>query len=288
MKRQLKILILLTILMGVFASPTFAACNYLNRCAESPYKSQNLGQSFANATGANTLVENFAQNIIQSELKKATNQDFQVAIKILGVQELFEGKFKSLTVTGKNIEIEGFHFTSLKVQTLCDFNHVNVNSRPITLKQNMVLAFSTEFSSADLRNTIEYKNYSEEFSKINLSRVGISSFRVYSPTIDIRNGKLYFTINATHIGLNKPMDIAIGADIKALCGRVVTSKIDFVNLYTGFDLTQFSELLSTLNNLNFPVKLGNNQKAEVQIQTINIVGDKIFINGLIFIPKSSI
>jgi len=288
MKRQVKKLILLFVLVFLITTPVFAACDYMNLCPSSPYgKTPSAAKKFADATGATSWVENFAQNLIQTELKKATNQDFQATVKIFGTQELLDGQFKSLEISGKNIEIEGFHFTSLKIQTLCDFNHINISSRPITIKQNMVLAVSAEISGADLRNTIEYKDYSAAVSKTNVTQLGISSFRVYSPTIIIKDNKLYFTINATPKGPYPPMDIAIAANIKAQGGRVVTSRIDYVNLYTGFDLTQLSNLANTLDNLNFPISLKNNQKGEVQIQNINIAGDRIFANGLIFLPKNA-
>jgi len=288
MKKVAKKIILLLVLVALTAPTAFAACEYMNRCAISPYsKTLNASQKFAEATGANSWVEGIVQNLLQTELKNLTNSDFQAKVKIFGTQEVLDGQFKSLMISGNNVEFQGIHFTALKIQTVCDFNHINITSKPITIKQNMVLAISAEISGADLRNTIEYKNYSNDVSKTNLTQLGISAFRIYSPTIIIRDNKLYFTINATPNNTNPPMDLAISADLKAMDGRMVTSRINYVNYNTGFDLTQIAGIAGTLNNLTYPLLLKNNQKGEVQIQNINIVGDKIFVNGFIFLPKNA-
>lgn len=278
----------LIIFIAFFAAPTYAACNYMNYCATSPYTVQNPAQAIADATGTTALIENLAKDMIKNELKKATGQNFDVDIKVFGLSELLQGKFKSLTITGNNVEIEGFHFTSIKLQTLCDYNYIDIKSSPIAPRENMVLSVAIEASAADLRNTIEYKDYSSRFSRINLSQIGISSFKVYSPTIDIRGGKLYFTINAKPIGNYPPMDIAIGANLRAQNARIVASQVDFINLYTGFDLTKFSSLLGNITSLTFPVRLIGNKTSEIQIQSVNLVGDRAYINGIVFIPKSSI
>lgn len=269
-----------------FTAPVFATCDYLNRCpAYYPNVSSNLAQFFSNATGTTYLAEQFAQNMIKQELAKATNQIFEVNVKAFSLEDLFEGKFKSLTVTGSNIELGGIYLSSLKIQTLCNFNSVDIKSRPIKLRENAVLGVWVEFSAQDLRNSIEYGNHSQEVSKIDLSGLAISSFRVYSPTINIENGKLYFTINAKPMGPYKPMDISIGADIKVQDGNVISSKIDMINLYSGFNLTQFSNSLNPINYLKFPINLSGTQKAEVQIQDVNIVDNRAFLHAMIFIPK---
>lgn len=279
--------LLLIIFIALFSTPAFASCNYLNRCPQYPPNlSSNVNQFFSNATGTTFLAEQFAQKMIKQELAKATNQNFEVTVKAFSVEDLLAGKVKSIKITGNNVEIQGIHISSLKVQTLCNFNSININARPIKLRENAVLGVWAEFSGEDLRKSIEYKNYSQAVSTIDLSNLGISSFRVYSSTISMENGKLYFTINATPSGPYKPLDIAVGADINVQNGNVISSKINLINLYTGFDLSKFSNYLNPVNYLKFPINLAGNQKAEVQIQNVNIIGNRAFLYGTIFLPKS--
>ena len=244
-------------------------------------------EMFSNATGANFLLENAVKRVLEKELLKYTNQQFYATPELFGIKELAEGKFKSLTITGSNIIIEGVHASYAKIQTLCGFNQLDLNSKPIKPKENMVIGVWAEFTADDLRKTIEYKNYSHEFSKIDLSEVNISAFSVYSQTIAIEDNKLYFTINAKPSGPLRSMDIAVESDIKVQNGQVLKSRFNFVNLYTGFDLTQLSKLFSSLNNLNFTADIFNNKtkQAEIQIMDLAIVNNKLTVFGIVFIPK---
>lgn len=280
-------LILLISLIAFSIAPSFAACDYINRCpASNSNISSSASQFLSNATGSTFFAEQFAQNIIASELKKATGQNFEVTLKAFSIEDLLKGVFKSLTITGNNIVVQGFHFSSIKIQTMCGFNSVDINSKPIKIRENMVLDFTVELSGSDIKNTVEYGDYLNIINKADLSSIGIISFKLLPSTISVENNKLYFTINATPHPPYKPLDISISADIKVQDERLVSSKIEFINLYTGFELSQYTDLINSLNNLIFPISIFGNDKSEVQIKNINIVGSKIFINGMVFIPKN--
>jgi len=277
--------------MVLFAAPASAVCNYLDNCPTLPSNlASRASQFFSNATGTNFVLENFVQGTISRELEKYTKQKFNVDVKLFGLKELLEGKFKSITISANNVAIEGIHFSSLKIQTLCGFNQVNLNSKPIKPKENLVIGIWAEFSENDLRQSIEYKDYSQAVSKIDLSEIGISAFSVYSQTINIENNKLYFTINATPTGPYKPMNIDIAANLKVQDAQIKTSQFNFINLYSGFDLTKTANLFNSLNNLIFPIDLyGKNQaKSQLQIMNLEIRDNRIFVDGIVFIPKSSV
>jgi len=273
----MKKLFLILSMILFLASPAFAACNYMNRCTV--YQ------------GSKTIwtppfVEQFVQNIIRNELLKSTGQNFDVVLHSYNVGDLLTGKFKSLEISGKNVVLSGFHFSSLKLSTLCDYNSIDINSRPIRINENMVVGVWAELTASDLINTIQYKDYLNKANSANLSAIGLSAYRIYPNTINVDNSKLYFTVNAVPKGSYKPFDISVGADLRVQNGYMVASKIDLINLYTGFDLSQISDFLAAINNWNFPFSLTGNDKSEIQIQNIHIVGDRIFIDATIFVPKT--
>lgn len=275
--------------MVFFQARAFAVCDYMDRCpAGNPDLASEFTQFFSNATGSTFLIEQIVQNIIKSELKKATEQDFEVVLKAFSLNDLFAGRFKSLEISGSNVVVEGIHLSAVKIRTLCGYNNIDLRAKPIAPRENMVLGVSAEMTAEDLRNSIAYKNYSKEVSKVDLSDVGIRSFRVYDQTIGLDNNKLYFTINATPNGPYRPLDISICADINVKEGRIIKSRFNFVNLYSGFDVTQVSNLMNSLNNLNFSLNLFGKKspKAEVQIMNVEILGDRVFLSGLAFVPKS--
>lgn len=280
--------IILIVSLIIFCTlPTFASCNYMEYCpARKINNPSQIGDFFSDKTGANFLAEQFVNNLIKNELKKYTNQDFNVDLKAFSLNDLLSGDFKSLTITGSNLSIQGIHISSLKIQTLCDFNSIDIKQNPVKLKENMVLGVWAEFSAEDLRNTFSNEIYAKGFNKADLSPIGLHSCKIYPSTIGIADRKLYFTINALPVWKYSPFDIAICADVMVRDGKVIKSQINLINLFTGFDLTKFSNWLNPIQYMNFPLNLLNTT-ARVQIQDINISEDnKIFLNGVIFIPKS--
>lgn len=283
----MKRFILSMFLILTSATQAFAGCDYLNQCPEHNYSNvSKTAQFFSKATGSTYLAEQFAQNLIEGELKKATGQDFKAEVKAISFGDLTEGKFKSLSITGKNIVIQGFYLSSLKLNTVCDYNSVDVMAKPIKFRENMVVNISAEISGSDLKNTLELGGYADKVNNADLTSIGIAKYKVYTSTINIENNKLYFSINATPVIVYPPLDVSIGADIKIDDGRITASRIDMLNLYTGFDLTSLANLTSLLKNLNYPINIFDNAQSKLQIQKLNIVGDKILLDGIIYIPKN--
>lgn len=268
---------LIAIMLMFFTNPCFAECNYMSLCPRNMSTQSNPAPEF---------IENFAENILKTELKKSTGADFDVQLESLSLGDLLNGKFKKLTLEGKNIQIEGIYFSSLKVQTLCDYSWVDIKTNPMKIKENAVLGVWIELNSQDLRNIFSNPKYANVINSINLKKIGIQSSILYPNTITIENGKLHFTINATPMGPYKPLDISIGANFWLQNERIQSSRVEFINLYTGFDLTQFADFLSALNNFNFRINLFGQPNSEVQIRNIHIVEDKAYIDGLIFVPRN--
>lgn len=284
----MKKLILVLSFIVFFASPTFANCNYLGKCPQySPNKIEKASQFFSNTFGTTSLAENFAKNVIEKELKQATNQDFNVDIQAFSLSELIEGKFKSLSIIGNNIVLEGLHLSSLKIQTLCDFNHIDIRKKPLKLKENMVLGFWAEISDEDLRNTLQTKAYLDKLSHISLYDVGIASYEIYPSTININDGNIYATIKGYIRNQILPVDIATAFNINVKDEKVITSKMSFINLFSKFDMSKYTNSISPTKYMNFPINLYGNQEAEVQIVDLSISGNKILLHGMIFLPKTS-
>lgn len=284
----MKRLVIVLCLMIFCSAKAFAFCDYSTMCPANPYDLSSRGcQITSKITGMTFLAEKIAQSIIRGQLKKATKEKFKVEMKSYSANDLLHGRFKSLKISGKNLEIDGVYLTSLEIKTLCNFNYVELNKNSIKFKENMVMGYSAEISNSDLKKTIQSNGYLDILNKVNLSCFGITFFKLEGADVQIKNNKLYFTIKVILPMSEKPMLISIRSDLKVEDGRIVVTKLDFMNLYTVIDLSKATYLLNAINPLTFSIDILNNKNSKMSVQDVDIIGDKIITKGVIFIPKNN-
>lgn len=284
----MKKLILTTVLMAAVSMPAFATCDYQSRCASySPDMLTKTSQFLSKATGTTFISEKIAQSIVEKELKNATGQTFKSEVKAFSVGGLIQGKFKSLSITGENITVEGISFSHLNIKTLCEYNHIDAKSHPLKFEENVVLEFNMEFSGEDLKTTAQNPNYTQIINKANLSELGIASYTINPDSIGIENNKLNFMIKAQPTGQNKQVDIAASMDLNIQNEKIVSSKVNLINLYSDFDLTDLANLPKVIKRLNFELNLFGNPNTQVQIENVSISDNKLKVQGMAFIPKTT-
>lgn len=286
----MKKLVLILGLLFITSSQTMAVCvDYSNMCAPKAYDLTSRGGQIASKiTGMTFLSEKIAQAIIKKELKKATKEKFKVQMDAYSAFDLAHGRFKSLKLTGKNLDLDGVYLTSLEAQTLCGFNYIQLDKKNIKFKENMVMGYKVEISNNDLQKTVKSTGYLDMLNKIKLSAMGITFFKLDGADVKIKNNKLQFTINLTSplISVNS-VPIVVRSDVKVEDGSIVLTKIDLANLYTIIDLSRLTYLLNALNPLTFSMDVLNNKESKMKVQDVDIINDKIIVKGSIFVPKNS-
>lgn len=285
----MKRLVLILCLLVFSSTQAFAICDYSAKCAPKAYDLSSKGaQITSKITGMTFLTEKIAQMVIKKELKKATKENFKVTMKSYSANDLMHGRFKSLKISGKNLDIDGVYLTSLEAKTLCDFNYVELYKNNIKFKENMVMDFSMEISSQDLQKTIQSTGYLDKLNKTNLSCFGITFFKLNGADVQVKNNKLYFTVKVTTPMSANPIPIVVRSDLKVEDGNIVMTKIDLVNVFTVIDLSKITYLMNALNPLTFSTEILNNKDSKMSIKTVDIIGDKISVKGNIFVPKNTL
>jgi len=284
----MKKLILLLSLIIFSTTQAFAACDYSTYCATQPYDlSAKSGEIVSNLTGMTFLSEKIAESILKKEIKKATKENFKVELKTYSAQDLAHGRFKSLKISGKNLIIDDAYLTSFEAKTLGNFNYIDLSNNSVKFKENMVMGFNIEISNTDLKKTIQSTDYLKMLNKVNLSGMGITFFKLQGADVELKNNKLYFTINVTSPLSAKPLPVVVSSDLKVEDGNIVVTKVHLVNLYTVIDLSKATAILNILNPLTFSTDILSNKNSKMSVQTVNIIGDRIFITGNILIPKNA-
>lgn len=287
----MKKIILTLCFLVLFNTVAFASCDYSDYCPQGAYDLSPKGcQVFSKITGMNFLAEQVAQTIIKKEIKKATKENFKVEMKSYSPSDLLHGRFKSLNISGRNLEVEGAYITALNVKTICDFNYIELNTskKSIKFKENMVMAFDMEMTGSDLKKTVNSIGYLDMLNHTNLSAFGVTFFKLSGADVDIKNNKIYFTIKVTTPMSSQPLSILVKSDLKVEDGQIVLTKVEFVNLLTIIDLSKVMYILNAINPLSFTTNMLDNKKTKVKINTVDIIGNKISVKGNILIPKNTI
>jgi hypothetical protein len=266
-----KILLIFTILL-INTLSVNASVNYINQCPKVPVQSK---ITFSKATGISWLTEKIAQSIIKSSLKKETKGKFKVHIQSRSSTDLINGRFNSLEIFGKNLNLDGTHISNLSSQTLCDYNSVQINKDSILFRENMVLKYTIEIDNEAIEQTIIDTGYVATLKKL---------FPFSDVKVQIKNNKLYFIFEIpTYI--TKPIKITISSKLNVNNGRIYLSSLHTSN--TNYNSRKLISILEKTSPLTFYSGIMDNKDSRVYVDSVKIINNVIVINGLVLLPKNT-
>lgn len=265
-----KIFILFTSLL--ISLPTMANNNdYARFCPETPPQKFKISK----ITGLNWLSEKIAEGIIKKEIRKITKGKFKVSVKATGTLDLINGKFKSLTLNGKNLNVENIHISQFQSGTVCGFNSVKLNKDNIQFRENMVLNYQINIDNEALSQTLIDTGYLDKIRKYNLIINDIKT--------QIRNNKIYFIFEIPTF-ITKPIHLTISSKLNVKNGKIQLSELKSSN-NTFVNTKKLLYILEKTNPIAFTSDIMNNKKSKIYVDSVNIINDTIEIKGLILIPK---
>ncbi len=279
-----KIILLLGMLL-LTNSVSMAACEY--NCVE-PYNMNSGFRTFwSGVSGLNFATEKAAQKILEREISKVAKNDFlDVKLDSYSAKDLKNGKFKSLSVTGKNVNINDIYMSDLSMSTLCDFNYIKQADGDVVFMEDFPMAFKFVMKDSDINKTIKSNRYQKIINDLNnlANSYGVG-IKISSSKISIKANKLYYVIGLSIPFVRKEQRLIMNSD---LC--VKNGKIDFVNtklVSDSFvlDMKKIDFILNYLNPLDFSVNILDNKDAKVSVENVDIRNNAIVADGIVVIPK---
>lgn len=261
-------------------------------CAQ-PYDLSMKGtQVLTNVTGMTFLSQAIANSIVKKELKKATGtkKGFKVKMKSYSAKDLANGRFKSLDITGKNLNMDGIYVSSFNASTICDFNYVKATPKTVKFKENFAMNYSMTLTNDDLRKTVLSDEYIKFLKSLNLKMGGLNLFELKNADVRMRDGKFIFSLamNNTMFNYSIPLNLDVSAKMKIQNGKFKVSEVAWENMNRKVSLTQITNLLNVINPLNFTVDILDNPSSKVALKTFDIKDNNLNIAGTIFIPKNTV
>ena len=294
MKKQLAVFI--SILCGFCGSFNTAYSNTASgfSCV-APYDlSSSFSSTLSRYTGINFLGSKVAEQVLKSQITKNADGKFNVAVKSYSANDLKSGRFKSMEIHGKNVVADGVHFSSMDIQTLCDFNYIVYDEKKSTafFKEDFPLSFAVTLSEEDLNNTMKDAGYFDLIEKVNGFGKALSLFEVESTQAKIRNNRFVYVFNLNvpalnffGVSKNSKFSVALMTNLLVDEGEIILDNPQFVNSSMKVDLGSLTKVFNYLNPLEYSLKVMENKDAVLNVRNVNIVNDKINITGIINVPK---
>ena len=282
MKKIILSFVLLLAVQGVQAQD----CSTL-KCP-APYDlTSGFSRGMSTVTGQKFLSEKIGEKLVKKAIKKnITSGDIKVNLDAYSVRDLKAGRFKSLEINGKNVDIQGVYISSFNAKTLCNFNYIANDKRGnYIVKEDIPASFNAIITEEDLNKTMLSSDYKRMIDDINSIGGNLNIFQITSTNIKLKNDKMYYVLKYSMPFVRKTKELVITANLKVENGQIELANTSFLNNSMALDVDKLSKLINYINQLDFSAKILENKDAKFNIETVNISNGKITIDGNMTILK---
>lgn len=282
MKKIILSFVLLLAVQGVQAQD----CSTL-KCP-APYDlTSGFSRGMSTVTGQKFLSEKIGEKLVKKAIKKnITSGDIKVDLDAYSVRDLKAGRFKSLEINGKNVDIQGVYISSFNAKTLCNFNYIANDKRGnYIVKEDIPASFNAIITEEDLNKTMLSSDYKRMIDDINSIGGNLNIFQITSTNIKLKNDKMYYVLKYSMPFVRKTKELVITANLKVENGQIELANTSFLNNSMALDVDKLSKLINYINPLDFSAKILENKDAKFNIETVNISNGKITIDGNMTILK---
>lgn len=282
MKKIILSFVLLLAVQGVQAQD----CSTL-KCP-APYDlTSGFSRGMSTVTGQKFLSEKIGEKLVKKAIKKnITSGDIKVNLDAYSVRDLKAGRFKSLEINGKNVDIQGVYISSFNAKTLCNFNYIANDKRGnYIVKEDIPTSFNAIITEEDLNKTMLSSDYKRMIDDINSIGGNFNIFQITSTNIKLKNDKMYYVLKYSMPFVRKTKELVITANLKVENGQIELANTSFLNNSMALDVDKLSKLINYINPLDFSAKILENKDAKFNIETVNISNGKITIDGNMTILK---
>ena len=286
MKKFLILLMSLIITGGTsFASPSsFVGC-------AAPYDlSSGIGRTLANATGSNLIAQQVAQSLIKRQLKKESGEKFKVKVSSYSMADLKAGRFKSLDISGENLDLDGVFVSYLDFKTLCDFNYIvfDKNTNSMFFKEAFPMSYSIVMNENDLNKTMNSSGYAKLIRDVNGFGSALNLFKINDTHVKIHNNQFFYVFDYSLPFLGGHYNMIVEADLKVIDGNIEFKNTKIASKNFSIDISSLSKVLNYLNPLEFSLNILENNNTTMSVRNITLANNAINVNGTLIVDKNTV
>lgn len=231
----------------------------------------------------NPFAETIAEHAIKKSLKKDTGSNFDVKFTGYTLSSMKKGIFKHLEIRGEDVVIEDIPLDYIQLETLSDYNYIDYTQEPPVFKADMTYAFSLKFGEDAMNTALKHSDYQKVLNKVN--DIAYPLFQIKGVSTKIRNNRIYILTeyNFPIAPSSKNRVFVSSSDFKVQEGQIKAAGVKVDSAYGNISTDKVSNLINLLNPLEFTMKLLDTKKCNAKLENVNIVDNKVEINGKIFV-----
>ena len=231
----------------------------------------------------NPLAENTAKRIIRKSLEKETGGKYKVQFEGYTLSSMKKGIFKSLEITGTDVVSEGITLPYVHLKSLTDYNYVDYTQDPVVIKSDMNFKYDILLSDESINTALKNENYQTIINNIN--KLAYPMFEVKDVSTKIANNQLYILTeyNFPIAPSAKNKVFVASSDFVIKDGKIRAGNVKLNSAYGNISLTKVANMLNLLNPLEFTMKLLESKDCKGNIENVNIVDNKVKVDGKIFV-----
>ena len=286
MKKILILLMSLIIANGV----SYASQSAFVGCV-APYDlSSGLKRTLANATGSNILAQQVAQSLIKRQLKKESGENFKVKVSSYSLADLKAGRFKSLDISGENLDLDGVFVSYMDFKTLCDFNYIvfDKNTNSVFFKESFPMSYSIVMNEEDLNKTMNSSAYARLIRDVNNLGTSLNLFKINDTQVKIHNNQFFYVFDYSLPFLGGHYNMIVEADLKVVDGNIEFKNTKIASKNFSIDISSLSKVLNYLNPLEFSLNILENNNTTMNVRNISLSNNTVNVNGTLIVDKNSV
>jgi len=231
----------------------------------------------------NRMAERIVEKGIKKALKKETGAKFDVKFSGYTLESMKKGIFKSLELTGVDVEDNDIIIPYVHLKSISDYNYIDYKKNPIEFKSDMTYHYDIELSEDSINKTLQEGDYQKIIKSVNL--ISGPLFEAKGVRTKIVNSKMYIIMdyNFPIIKSAKDKMFIMASDFYVENGKIKAKNVHIDSSYGKISLNKVTNLINLLNPLEFTLNMLEDKQCQGKIENINIVDTRVKVSGKIFI-----
>ena len=233
-----------------------------------------------------SLTKRFAENSVKRALKKAlkkeTGSNFDVKFEGYTLSSIKRGVFKSIEISGEDVNIDDIKVPYVHLQSLDDYNYIDYTKNPVVFKCDMTYAYDILLDDEAINTALKKSDYNKTLAKVN--KIAKPFFEVKAVRTKLVDNKLYImTDYNVPLSKSKNRTFIAQSDFEVIDGKIKAKNISIDTAYGNLGLNKVANLINYLNPLEFTIDILESGQQKTIIENVNIVDNKVKVSGKIYI-----